>query len=145
MHTVSLAFPLNIASCNVFPDAVAEVAAFEPVPVTVDATGLVTAPATRLLLLCCPCPSHPYSLEEGEWGGTWQDKMVALPLCTFVRCLPGCAATSASPEGPFTDPQDMNKLAFENTANCPGNNCEMGDFGFFAEGADAYLIVNVMG
>ena len=55
------------------------------------------------------------------------------------------AATSASPEGPFTDPQDMNKLAFENTANCPGNNCEMGDFGFFAEGADAYLIVNVMG
>ena len=52
-------------------------------------------------------------------------------------------------QGPFTDPQDMDKLFFENAKNCPANpsvpGCEMGDFGFFAEGPDAYLVVNVMG
>ena len=48
------------------------------------------------------------------------------------------AATSPSPEGPFVDPQDMNKLAFESPANCPGNSCQMGDFGFFVSGCGEY-------
>ena len=55
------------------------------------------------------------------------------------------AATSPSPEGPFTNPQDMDLLFYENKQNCPKGVCEMGDYGFFAEGDDAYLVVNVMG
>ena len=50
------------------------------------------------------------------------------------------AATSASPEGPFTDPRDMDLLAFEDPGNCPGRSCEMGDFGFFAEERKSYRV-----
>lgn len=48
------------------------------------------------------------------------------------------ASTSASPEGPFTSPQDMNLLYYEQ------QKAQMGDFGFFVEGVEAYLVVNVM-
>lgn len=48
------------------------------------------------------------------------------------------ASTSTSPEGPFTAPQDMNLLYYEQ------QKAQMGDFGFFAEGEQAYLVVNVM-
>ena len=48
------------------------------------------------------------------------------------------ASTSTSPEGPFTPPQDMNLLYYEQ------QKAQMGDFGFFAEGEEAYLVVNVM-
>ena len=51
------------------------------------------------------------------------------------------ASTSESPEGPFTKPVDMSLLTFEN----PHLGYNMGDFGFFAEGNDAYLAYNVMG
>lgn len=53
------------------------------------------------------------------------------------------SSTSASPEGPFTSPQDMNLLYYEQKGSSPI--VQMGDFGFFADGLDAYLVVNVMG
>lgn len=47
------------------------------------------------------------------------------------------ASTSASPDGPFSAPQDMNLLHFEqNGSGLPGEP-QMGDFGFFAEGTTA--------
>lgn len=48
------------------------------------------------------------------------------------------ASTSASPEGPFTAPQDMDLLYNEQ------QKAQMGDFGFFADGTEAYLVVEVM-
>ena len=48
------------------------------------------------------------------------------------------ASTSDSPVGPFTKPVHMSLLTMAKAYN-------MGDFGFFAEGNDAYLAYNVMG
>jgi hypothetical protein len=50
------------------------------------------------------------------------------------------ASTSESPVGPFTKPIHMSLLTF-----AASKAYNMGDFGFFAEGDDAYLAYNVMG